>query len=309
MMSALVPFFYYLSAYSLGIAVLVTVAIGSRRGKDPSVAGFFYATLSMTLTVFSSTLQNYLRLPLESAVSEILSGFNYLTAAFFTVLIIRFFNGVYPWRGARMINVVTLAVTGVLTLMTAVNLVTPFAKLIPDLLLGVKNAAIVYTTILTISCRRRTERTRTIRFTRIIVPVVILCIPMMVITEQAVFKSFMLRFLPGVSLRGPWVLPGIYIVWCLAWLMTGVKKPGVGVITPSGEFCAAYGITPRERDVMILLVQGRSYRDIMEELFISLPTVKTHISNLYRKTGTVNRLELAVKAGMISGIAENHTNG
>jgi len=309
MMPALIPFVYYLSAYSLGIAVLVSVAIGSRRGKDPSIVGFFYSTLSMTLTVLVSTLQNYLQLPVDSAGSEILSGFNYLTAAFYTVLIIRFFNGVYPWRGARVMNAITLAVTSILTLMTAVNLVSPFAKLMPDFLLGSKNAATVYTAVLAIIFRRRAGRTRTIRFTRIIIPVVILCVPMMVITELAVFKSFMLRFLPGVSLRGPWVLPGIYIVWCLAWLMAGLKKPTGEVITPSGEFCATYGITPRERDVMILLVQGRSYRDIMEALFISLPTVKTHISNLYRKTGTVNRLELAVKAGMIPGIAENHTNG
>lgn len=68
--------------------------------------------------------------------------------------------------------------------------------------------------------------------------------------------------------------------------MTGLKQPAGEVITPSEKFCITYGITPRERDVMILLIQGQSYRNIIEALFISLPTVKTHISNLYRKTET-----------------------
>lgn len=44
-----------------------------------------------------------------------------------------------------------------------------------------------------------------------------------------------------------------------------------------------YGLTQREREVAALLVQGKTYREIGEVLFISLPTVKSHTSNIYKK--------------------------
>lgn len=52
------------------------------------------------------------------------------------------------------------------------------------------------------------------------------------------------------------------------------------------------GISPRETEVMQLLITGKSYQQIGDELFISLPTVKTHVSNIYRKIGVRNKVEL-----------------
>ena len=57
-------------------------------------------------------------------------------------------------------------------------------------------------------------------------------------------------------------------------------------------FCDKYAISPREKDVLDLLVKGKSYNQIGEELYISLPTVKTHISNIYRKFEVNNKVEL-----------------
>jgi DNA-binding CsgD family transcriptional regulator len=53
-----------------------------------------------------------------------------------------------------------------------------------------------------------------------------------------------------------------------------------------------HGISPRERDIIPLLNQGLSNREIAEKLFVSLATVKTHIHNIYEKTGTKSRYEL-----------------
>ncbi len=61
-------------------------------------------------------------------------------------------------------------------------------------------------------------------------------------------------------------------------------------------------LTPREREVLRLVVQGYKYRDIGEELFISLTTVKTHVSNIYRKLGVEDRagaILAVVKLGWI----------
>jgi len=54
-----------------------------------------------------------------------------------------------------------------------------------------------------------------------------------------------------------------------------------------------YGISPRERDVISLVIAGKSNREITEKLFISQETVKKHIYNVYRKIGVRNRVQLA----------------
>lgn len=53
-----------------------------------------------------------------------------------------------------------------------------------------------------------------------------------------------------------------------------------------------YGISKREQDILKLLVDGKSNKEIEEALFISYHTVKNHIYNLYQKLGVKNRYEL-----------------
>lgn len=53
-----------------------------------------------------------------------------------------------------------------------------------------------------------------------------------------------------------------------------------------------FGLTPRESDVLPLLLEGRTIQRIQETLFISAGTVSTHIRHIYQKTGSDNRQEL-----------------
>jgi DNA-binding NarL/FixJ family response regulator len=55
-------------------------------------------------------------------------------------------------------------------------------------------------------------------------------------------------------------------------------------------------LTSREREVLTHLGAGRSYAEIGGALFISDKTVSVHVSNLLRKTGAGNRIELAAWA-------------
>jgi DNA-binding CsgD family transcriptional regulator len=56
------------------------------------------------------------------------------------------------------------------------------------------------------------------------------------------------------------------------------------------------GLTPREREVLALVADGRTNRQIAEALFISAKTASVHVSNILAKLGVANRAEAAVAA-------------
>ncbi len=60
-----------------------------------------------------------------------------------------------------------------------------------------------------------------------------------------------------------------------------------------GDALRARDLSQREVDVVRLLLEGKTYKAIGEDLFISPNTVKTHSRNAYQKIGVKNRLELA----------------
>jgi two-component system NarL family response regulator len=61
---------------------------------------------------------------------------------------------------------------------------------------------------------------------------------------------------------------------------------------PSGD----YNLTPREREVLQLMTEGLSQRQIAERLFVSPHTVNTHVQHLYAKLQVNSGIEAVVKA-------------
>lgn len=61
-------------------------------------------------------------------------------------------------------------------------------------------------------------------------------------------------------------------------------------------------LSDREREVLALLVQGKSNPEIAKQLLISVPTAKSHVSSILSKLGVANRAEavsLAIKHHLI----------
>ena len=75
-----------------------------------------------------------------------------------------------------------------------------------------------------------------------------------------------------------------------------------GAATPVPDDASSSGLTARELDVLRLLVEGHSDRQIGEALFIGTRTVQTHVANLFAKLGVNARAEaaaVAVRRGLV----------
>ncbi|MGO2141548.1 MAG: response regulator [Leucobacter sp.] len=72
----------------------------------------------------------------------------------------------------------------------------------------------------------------------------------------------------------------------------GPGSAGSGPASPVSPAGLA-DLTPRERQVLELLVAGLSNQQIADELHIALTTVKTHVGSLYAKSGASSRVQLA----------------
>ena len=89
-------------------------------------------------------------------------------------------------------------------------------------------------------------------------------------------------------------------IWLGADLVLHLIKGGVPRQTtaePFGEQAVEREmgkLTARERDIASRIVQGKSNKTIAGELSVAERTVKAHLSSIYRKTGTRDRLQLAM---------------
>ena len=58
------------------------------------------------------------------------------------------------------------------------------------------------------------------------------------------------------------------------------------------ELFEQYKISKREKEIVLLICQGKSNQQIADELFISIATVKDHIHHIFQKTSVRNRVQL-----------------
>ncbi len=74
-------------------------------------------------------------------------------------------------------------------------------------------------------------------------------------------------------------------------------RPG----TPGGD---TFGLSKRELEVLALIAQGRTNREIGDRLFISQKTVGVHVGNILSKLGVSGRVEaaaVAIRLGLEAG--------
>lgn len=109
------------------------------------------------------------------------------------------------------------------------------------------------------------------------------------------FRDFVCE-MPGVQPK--WkdqllIVQSVLLVLCLiviTWLWIRVKRHSHKELSNSVR--DAYdSLTSKQQEILQLLADGKTNKEIAQKLFIELSTVKTHINNIYRQLGVVSRKE------------------
>jgi DNA-binding CsgD family transcriptional regulator len=94
----------------------------------------------------------------------------------------------------------------------------------------------------------------------------------------------------------------VALIFIALGIWVGRRLTRVRVITAEAEFTVddaalkRLGITKREYEVLGLIAQGLSNKEIADRLFVSTSTVKTHTSNLFVKLEASRRTQALQKA-------------
>ncbi|HWH27260.1 MAG TPA: response regulator transcription factor [Pseudolysinimonas sp.] len=76
----------------------------------------------------------------------------------------------------------------------------------------------------------------------------------------------------------------------LGWLREAIA---VSPTSPSGAARAVTQLTPRQREIAVLIAEGRSNKEIARLLLITLRTVETHIEHIFAKLNVQSRAQIA----------------
>jgi DNA-binding CsgD family transcriptional regulator len=103
-----------------------------------------------------------------------------------------------------------------------------------------------------------------------------------VVTMKPFSQGFLVSTIPYL------LFGGVLAYFFGSFLVSNGREPRA----LDADIVRRYGITVREQEVIALLNEGLGNREIAGKLFVSLATVKSHVHNIYEKTGAEGRYAL-----------------
>lgn len=274
-------------AYTFGVATLILqVVCYFKKIEHPITIAFSAAFLLFIMAMTA----NEVGFMITHKINAILDGLLTLAMALMALTLPINMHLERKVRHAWK-NKVSLAIASLLILAFLVTLFTGHGLLVREVIKYYFYFTAVYAMVLIFTAkptllikhREKAERNTSILFFVIVGPVFVLEILSYQIPELS-------EYIP----EGSYSLSVFYIFITSSKFMDDFKR--LTLFRPqnsiSPHVVARHEITPREAEVMALIVQGKSYSDIADDLNISMPTVKTHISRVYRKMGVSHKVEL-----------------
>lgn len=301
-------FFYHILAFLAGITVVMLSFAAYFKLKKPVYKDYSLFIISLTLflidqTGTSYTLANLVMDKYSGALLGLISTVGYAMMTYYLPKFTHeFFNDELDEKKKKLFSLLALA----LPVSAVIIYYTLSLWLLPVLIFNViMIGSISYSLVLARKNYARLDSKKKEIVKRFML-ITYICVPY--ITLDLFIEK--LPHVGGYFTYGILSVPTFYLLWnCLTLYFTfKLMHPlNIGNHTHETErmevheaedidaFVQKYGITAREKEVIDLLKKGFSYSRICEELVISMPTVKSHVYNIYQKTGVKNKVELINK--------------
>lgn len=297
---------YDLLVIMIGLAALSIVVFWAARTGESDVWNFSILYSCFTLILIVVVLKKYLFLNVEDYSARawyLLSGAEQVLNFAVIVAVIHFFTGVYRVRAGRMITIFFFVVMLVCILLMP----SPIGAMLDAdtrtirFGIGFRIANIGYFASFTFMLAlgygllRRAWHTERGYF---LIGLLVFATVGYVETALNLPQSLRTTEVTLTNENGflfssiPYALYGIFLINYFLHYSIPVSMAPEDL---SETFLSRYGITDREREIILKVVQGKSNADIASELFISLATVKTHLHNIYTKIGVESRFDLLAK--------------
>ncbi|MDY0093099.1 MAG: helix-turn-helix transcriptional regulator [Candidatus Vecturithrix sp.] len=274
-------------AISSGIAIFVY-----RKNKDQTIRYYLYFYLPFTLVVVFYTALTYIEANVPTISPRILAFLEYcatisLLSLMFAVPVAVHYLSSVPRPNLRNAIVGGLAGLAYLSynivefIITAAGVTRVGEYLISALFMGVMIYSIVvdimYHHNIADPVKKSLERKGTMLFG--------LSLPGLM-SDLFLADLFPFRFYP--------ILYCGFSVFFTYYFLTSYIQHAHGPVqtNPPDDFFARYHLSPREQELITLVLKGYSNQKIAETLYISLHTVKAHLRNIYPKLGIKSRYEL-----------------
>lgn len=297
---------YYLIVIMVGFAALVVAGFWAVKTQDSDLKNFCLLYASFTFVLLISVLKKYLSLNVENYAVQvwfILSGISQVANYAVIAALLNFLLHATQIRYQRILNIVILLAM----LLCAFLIFSPLGatldveRKIINLGFGFKIGSILYFTsftfaiIVAVLYLKKVWKTKQKNF---VIGMLLfasfgyiessLSFPYSLRTTSVAFGQD-LNFLYSSI---PYALYGFFLIYYFLHFSLPTQLEH-GQLTAS--FISAYKITEREREIILMVIQGKSNADIANALFISLATVKTHLHNIYQKVGVDSRFDLLAR--------------
>lgn len=296
--------FFYIFSYTSGLIAMSLSFISYIRYKSIQSKYYLYFIVSLTAILLQQTVTSYsLANQVSNTYMDVIMNFVQIGGCGLMIyalpmLTFSLFNIKYS---ERMKN--TLMILG---LLPAASLVlyytTPFKFFIMNIVSSFFFLVIFYCIYLIAKNAKSIKEEQPRKILRVFFYISIVFVPLM-------FLDTKIERIPGIGeyfQYGLLTVPAFYLVCNIMTVYYGLKyflhqgavsdkdtqSTQSNAVSIEESFFERYGITSREKEVILLLLKGISYNKIAEDLTISLTTVKTHIHNIYQKTGVNNKVEL-----------------
>jgi len=277
----LIAFAYYLLTLSAGVFCLGGLFVLMFRQKNEVLRHYFIFYSAFSIFMMMTVIRTFV---LDTGASDdtmtIMTHLQLLTVFLTLFLFVSLVNRVLIVPAGKIVNIVLLGCT-ILAYLFGLQENDAFragTDEIFDILL------LLYCLIIYLIYRKNIKNSVLRKSMRYTFFCILLFIPGLILDEIVFAHGSKLHIVPVFYIA-------IGILTFFGFRAWETSLANAGTATPV-KTAVEFGFTERETEVMELLLRGYSYIRIAETLIISISTVRTHVTSIYKKSSVNSRYEL-----------------